>query len=610
MVGRRLAHYEILEKLGAGGMGVVYRARDTKLERVMAVKVVGEGGEAAAKERLLREARAASALNHPNICTIYEVGEAEGQSYIGMEYVEGKPLSGPLPGDDVIRYGIQMADALAHAHERGVVHRDLKSANVMVTPAGRIKVLDFGLAKKLTASEASLTQTGAVAGTLAYMAPEVLQGGPADGRSDVWALGVVLYEIVSGKLPFGGRTAFEATSAILRERPAALGERVGAGLRAVIQRCLAKEPGERYQRAGEIRAALEAIQSDSGGAGAVRSAAAPAEEPRLSSGGRPSAHAEANRYFEAAMMLKFQFDLPRSQMMLGRALEADPHFAEARAWRGHTYWLADIHGLAPESGWAYKAEEELRQALEDDPECARAHLGFAAIYLGQGRKELALGEAEEALRLLPGDGDTLHCLALVHYLNGEAGVAKEGWRGIMERYPLYFPARMMYGEVQRQEGDIAGSLREQERVLEQDPQNMFSLSFAARAAMDGGDLAGAQRYLNEVRPAERQGFFVRVCDGILTALEGRREEALAVVDQQVQEWLSGNLLFGVEGATFFAALGETGRALDRLDRAVRLGDERAEYFTRNPLLAGLRDLPRFRQILASLEWRRKQRSKS
>lgn len=592
-------------------MGVVYRARDTKLERVMAVKVVrgdwGDEGEGA-RGRLLREARAASALNHPNICTIYEVGEADGQSYIGMEYVEGRPLGGPLPEDDVIRYGIQIADALAHAHERGVVHRDLKSANVMVTPAGRIKVLDFGLAKRLAASETSLTETGAVAGTLAYMAPEVLQGGPADGRSDVWALGVVLYEMVSGKLPFGGRTAFEATSAILRERPAALGERVPAGLRAVIQKCLAKEAGERYQRAGEIRAALEAIQSDSGGASAVR--AAPREEPRLSSGGRPSANAEANRYFETAMMSKIQFDMPRWEKMLEKALEADPCFAEARAWLGFAYWLADVNGLAPEPGWSYKAEEELRQALEDDPECARVHSAFAAMYLAQGRKEMVPGEVEKALRLLPGEPDTLHWLAMYHNLNGEAGVAKDLYRGIVERHPLFFPARMMYGEILRQEGDIAGALREHERVLEQDPQNMLSLDYAARADMDGGDLAGARRYFDQMRPAERQGFFVRVCEGILTALEGRREEALALVGARVQEWMSGNLLFAAEGATFFAALGETTKALDWLDRAVRLGDERAEYFARNPLLAGLRDQPRFRQILASLEWRRKQRSKS
>jgi len=310
------------------------------------------------------------------------------------------------------------------------------------------------------------------------------------------------------------------------------------------------------------------------------------------------------------MMSRTQFDLPRCQKMLGRALEADPHFAEARAWYGFTYWLADAHGLAPEPGWSYKAEEELRQALEEDPECARAHSAFAGMYLFQGRKELVLGEIEEALRLLPGDPDTLHCLALYHHWNGETGVAKEGLQGIMERYPLFFPARMLYGEIQRQEGDIAGALREQERVLEQDPQNMFSLGFAARAAMDGGDLAGARRYLNEVRPADRQGLFVRVCEGILAALEGRREEALALVDARVREWLSGNLLFAAEAATFFAALGETGQALDWLDRAVRLGDERAEYFARDPLLAGLRDLPRFRQILASLEWRRKQRGKS
>ena len=380
-------------------------------------------------------------------------------------------------------------------------------------------------------------------------------------------------------------------------------------MRAVIQRCLAKEPGERYQRAGEIRAALEAIQSDSGRASAVRAAATPLDEPRLSSGGRPSPNPEANRYFETAMMSKIQFDPPRWLKMLEKALEADPHFAEARAWRGFARWLVDLHGFAPESGWTYKAEEDLRQALADDPECSRAHSAFAAIYLGQGRKEMVLGAVEEALRLLPGDVDTQHWLAVFHHLNGETGAAKEGFQGIMERHPLFYPARMMYGELLRQEGDITGALLEQERVLEQDPQNMFSLGFAARTAIDGGDLAGARRYLDAVRPTER-GFFVRVCEGILAALEGRRDEALASVDQRVQEWLSGNLLFAVEGAMFFAALGETDKALDWLERAVRLGDERSEYLERNPLLVGLRDQPRFRQILAAIEWRRKQRSKS
>jgi serine/threonine-protein kinase len=274
MIGKMLGHYKVLQKLGEGGMGVVYRAHDEHLERDVALKLLSarELTDESSRASLFREARAACALNHPNICTIYEVGEAAGQSYIAMEYVEGKPLRAMVPADglpaeDMIRYGTQIADALAHAHERSVVHRDLKSSNVMITPDGRAKVLDFGLAKRLSRqkleevsqSTLSLTQTGTVAGTLLYMAPEVLLGSSADERSDVWALGVLLYEMAVGRLPFTGVTAFELCSAIIRDSPAPLPPEVPAGLRGIIQGCLAKDPGERYQRAGEVRAALETL---------------------------------------------------------------------------------------------------------------------------------------------------------------------------------------------------------------------------------------------------------------------------------------------------------------------------------------------------------------
>jgi serine/threonine-protein kinase len=277
--GARLGPYEIVAPLGAGGMGEVYRARDTRLGREVALKVLPAEAQSdeTARSRMVREARLAAKLNHPNICTIHEVGETEGQAYIAMELVEGQPLSERLAGgrvrvEEAVRLGGQMAEALAHAHEHGVVHRDFKSGNVVVTPDGRAKVLDFGLARQLvgaeldaatTVSQASLTDAGAVAGTLAYMAPEQLRGGPADARSDIWALGVVLYEMVAGGRPFGGTTGYELSSAILNEAPKALPEGVPAGLAAVIERCLAKAPAQRYQRAGEVRSALEAVASGS-----------------------------------------------------------------------------------------------------------------------------------------------------------------------------------------------------------------------------------------------------------------------------------------------------------------------------------------------------------
>src|SRR5579862_8478292 len=208
--GTRLGPYEIVAPLGAGGMGEVYRAHDTRLGRFVAIKVLGETFGADIQAALLREARAAAALNHPNICTIHEIGDADGHMFIVMEHVEGKSMlrlaAEGLEHSSVIEYAKQIADALAHAHERGIIHRDLKSANLMVTPDGRVKVLDFGIAK-LTGDVASqamtavATASGMVSGTPAYMAPEVLRGGAADPRSDIWAIGVVLYEMTAGRRP-------------------------------------------------------------------------------------------------------------------------------------------------------------------------------------------------------------------------------------------------------------------------------------------------------------------------------------------------------------------------------------------------------------------------
>jgi len=276
VIGQVVGHYRILAKIGEGGMGVVYRAHDEVLRRDVAVKVVKKDVriDSSAGHGLLHEARASSSLSHPNICTIYEVGETEGELYIVMELVEGKSLramiaEAGLPPESVMRYGVQIASALTRAHDRGIIHGDLKTANIVVTSDGLVKILDFGLAKRVetgiseepTRSLATIGSASSVSGTLPYMAPEILRGEGADYRSDLWALGVVLYETGSGRLPFTGRTGFEISSAIMREIPAPIGPPLPPGLWAIIQRCLIKEPVQRYQRAGEIQAALEAVQS-------------------------------------------------------------------------------------------------------------------------------------------------------------------------------------------------------------------------------------------------------------------------------------------------------------------------------------------------------------
>ncbi len=272
MKGHQIGHYEVLARLGGGGMGEVWKAYDPKLQRTVAIKVLHETDDAAS--RILAEARAASALNHPHICTIHDVGEADGQSFIVMEHVDGKPLSELIPSDglaaeSVIRYGTQITDALAHAHEHGIVHRDLKSANVVITPEAQVKLIDFGIAVPLPSMDAeAVTRTmespvsNAPVGTLAYMAPEVLGGKEATTRSDIWSLGVLLFEMASGRLPFEGETPLDMVLAIAKETPRALPGRVSAGFRSVVQRCLQKEPGSRYSSAAVVHGVLETIQSD------------------------------------------------------------------------------------------------------------------------------------------------------------------------------------------------------------------------------------------------------------------------------------------------------------------------------------------------------------
>lgn len=278
MIGRTIGHYQLIAELGRGGMGVVYLARDTNLRREVALKFLPEtlAQDPRALERLRREGIAASALNHPHICTIHEIGEEAGHHFIAMEHVDGRPLSelippDGMPVDTLVRYALQISGGLAHAHDRGVVHRDLKASNIAVTREGHAKILDFGLAVHPASQTEEATRSldapvgrSGISGTLPYLAPEILAGQEADARSDLWAWGVLLHQMAAGQLPFQGRTSFETSSAILRESPRPLPSRVPASLRAIIQRCLIKEPAERYQSAREVRAALEAVSMDTG----------------------------------------------------------------------------------------------------------------------------------------------------------------------------------------------------------------------------------------------------------------------------------------------------------------------------------------------------------
>jgi serine/threonine protein kinase/Flp pilus assembly protein TadD len=254
-------------------MGVVYRARDCVLQRTVAIKVLPQQNVDPSAPRMLQEAQAASALNHPNVCTIHEIGEADGLPYMVMEVIEGQPLEalippGGLPHKTVLDYAVQIVSALSHAHGRGIVHGDLKSSNVMITSDGFAKVLDFGLARRLATGDApvpvndplSRTDGAYIVGTLPYMAPEILHALPAEPRTDIWAMGVLLYEMCTKDLPFRGATQGDTMAAIIGDPPHPMPASVPRSLREVILRCLAKEPSKRYETAAELRRALESAK--------------------------------------------------------------------------------------------------------------------------------------------------------------------------------------------------------------------------------------------------------------------------------------------------------------------------------------------------------------
>ena len=410
LVPHEISHYRIIERLGAGGMGEVFLAEDVRLDRKVAIKMLPAKsiGNEQAKKRLFREAKYAATLDHPNICAIYEVGEEGDCAYIVMQYIEGRTLShiiknNALPPLEVVDIGIQAAEALAEAHSRGVIHRDIKPQNVIITPRGQVKILDFGLAKIIREESAMtgevdsrLTETGEVVGTVGYMSPEQLRDLPIDARSDLFSLGVMLYECATGKSAFVGSTKIQISLQVIEvdpQKPSQLSAAVPSELDAIILKALAKDVDARYQSASAMLADLRRMEGELKGSVLNTRPMTPKQGALRSTAGL----SQSIRRFP--MRIRVGLGLV-ALVILGswtafRIWHTSPHqpSAEARNW--YDRGVADMR-----AGTYYQASKELEQSILDDDAFALAHARLAAAYVEIDNTDKAMEELLHALSLV------------------------------------------------------------------------------------------------------------------------------------------------------------------------------------------------------------------
>jgi tetratricopeptide (TPR) repeat protein/tRNA A-37 threonylcarbamoyl transferase component Bud32 len=407
-----LGPYEILGPIGAGGMGEVYKARDRRLDRIVAIKKLKNEHRA----RFEQEARAIAALNHPHICTIFDVGP----DYLVMEFVDGKPIKGPLPPEEAVRLAVQLASALEEAHSRGILHRDLKPGNILVTSRGAVKLLDFGLAK-VAREDTDATQTveGAVLGTAAYMSPEQAEGKPLGERSDIFSFGAVLYEMLSSQRAFTGDSTLDVLNAVVRDEPRPI--QAPQELMVIVKRCLAKQPSERFQCMAEVKLALEkAVFGPANDAAGSRTLIAAANVGVTDE----SQQVEAFGYYERARKSFGQAGkeaLEQARQNFERALEISPDYAMAHSGLGATHALRSLNRRHPDDLDASQAH--LEKALELDPELAEPYPWLCYVLMRKNQVERALQAGMRGVQLQPDLVQAHYFLGLAYFAASERDAA-------------------------------------------------------------------------------------------------------------------------------------------------------------------------------------------
>jgi len=634
MSGQLLGHYRIERELGHGGMGTVFLARDTRLDRPVAIKLLKiDDASSLHKLRFVKEAKAASALNHPNIVTIYEFGSADGTDFIAMELVEGLPLNqilagGPVPIPKVIDYARQIADALAAAHRAGIIHRDLKPANIMITPEGRLKVLDFGLAKRVHVEDAdpsdpgatvtaALTQPGMIAGTIAYMSPEQALGDPLDARTDIFSFGSVLYEAIAGQRPFRGVGSADVLRGIVHHPHQPIRElrpETPEQLAALVDRCLEKSLNARLSSIHEAAEELSGLAYATGRVDWVKSQSVLAaglegkpavESPRprlwrkwtvgLGVGvaliaaaallPRPSAAPPvaatglvqidmslgARELHRAGLAALSRYDYPEN---VDRAIEAfkevqrkDPNWPLPDASLAVAYAQKFIS--SPDGTWLRLAEQHARVALERDPLLSASHVAAGVVNLRANRLDEARTELERAIALDSRNHDAHRLLGAVFENRRDHSAAKWMYERAIQLSPDDWNTHMWQGLHRFNQGDFTGAVAAFDRSRELSANNALPFRHLAAAyqMLDRYEEAATnyQRAI-EIRPSAISYSNL----GVLLYFQGKFQDASIAFEKAVELRANSFRGWGNLADASHWAPGRDGKAREAFQQAISL----------------------------------------
>jgi serine/threonine-protein kinase len=628
-----IGHYEILEKLGEGGMGVVYKARDLRLQRIVALKVLAEDKARAADyaDRFVREARTASGLNHPNIVTIHDVDFADGVPVIAMEYVSGKRLAdliepGGLPLGQALQYALQLADALATAHAAGIIHRDLKPINVMINDAGVLKVLDFGLAKRFAIEghgsdstvEAAVTQPGVVVGTVPYMSPEQAAGDRIDTRSDVFSFGAVLYEMLTGIRPFAGENTRATLHKIHFENPplaSSLRKDIPSSVDAILAKALVKRQEGRFQDFQDIRTALQNALDElssrsapaKGKRGRILAALAilvaievglamflvkwPARDGRNNSSiaqvdpaTAPSSALTPIEWTTRGLAWMDRYDVPenidRAIAAYKKALERNPNHAAAYAALTRAYLAKN--GATPDPQWIKLANESSETAVKLNPELGAGHLARAGLLQTTGQIDAAERELKTTLDLDPLSADAHSALGEI-YAAKDKTKAEEFFKHALQLNPGQWNTYQFYGRFLYRNARYEEAAAIWQQGARQAPDNILLLRNlgAAYHMLDRyDDAASAFQRALEIMPS------ATIYNNLGTArfFQGRYAQAVGNFEKAVEMNPTFYLYWGNLGDARRWTSNSEKKAREAYDRAVALAEERLKTQPGDPEL--------------------------